>query len=381
MQTLGGMRCKKPAQGGVLLVLGWLLASGCAPEDTSTPTLPDATTTVPQPGVVLDAAQGAIGNDGGVPSGNDAAAAAREDAFVPVRDAASGSDTGTHTYDASAAPADAQTLPTDAQVCARWNAERADLSEGMWTGSVETCMPGETPPAAATNALRVFNLYRTLAGLAPLMADAEANRRAQGCALLMAANGTITHQPPSTWKCYSAEAAATAGSSSLATGPAVSSVDGYMLDPGNDTTLGHRRWVLSAYLASVGFGTAGRFSCQYQPPRQGGAGAAKPWTAWPAPGQMPLQVFKGRFAALDQTGWSIQSDSVNLQAGQVSVTRGGSPLAVTTSPLPGGYGSRYALRFVPQGWTTAAGSTYEVSITGIATPITYSVEVVDCKAP
>ena len=78
------------------------------------------------------------------------------------------------------------------------------------------------------------------------------------------------------------------------------------------------------------------------------------------------------------TGWSIQSDSINLGGAQVSVMKAGSALPVTVMQLPGGYGSRYALSFTPQGWTSEAGATYEVSITGIATPITYSVEMVDC---
>jgi hypothetical protein len=38
----------------------------------------------------------------------------------------------------------------------------------------------------------------------------------------------------------------------------------------------------------------------------------------------------------------------------------------------------YAIRFNPSGWTTQAGRTYAVSVTGISTPINYSVQVVDC---
>jgi hypothetical protein len=47
-------------------------------------------------------------------------------------------------------------------------------------------------------------------------------------------------------------------------------------------------------------------------------------------------------------------------------------------PCDGGYGSRYAIGFNPQGWQTSAGQTYSVSVTGIATPINYEVTVVDC---
>jgi uncharacterized protein YkwD len=365
---------------GSLLALGLMLGAGCASEDPATQTDFDAMITTGQPGAVLDA-QVASSSDAGTPGPNDAEVRADAgnltDAAVPRSDAGRDGSTGAVPIDASAPGADAQGQPSAAEVCARWKADRADLKEGTWGGSVDTCTAGETPPEAATNGLRLFNLYRGLAGLAPFAADAEANRRAQACALLMAANGTISHEVPTTWKCYTAEAAATAASSSLATGPSVSSVDAYVLDPGNPTTLGHRRWVFSASLASVGFGSAGRFSCQYQPPR-GAAAGAKPWIAWPAPGQMPFQVFKQARGSLDTLGWSIQSDSINLQAAQVSVMSAGKALPVTVTQLLTGYGSRYAIRFVPMGWTTEAGATYEVSITGTSTPITYSVEVVNC---
>jgi hypothetical protein len=262
-------------------------------------------------------------------------------------------------------------------ICARWTADRANLSDGTWNGNTASCEAGEMSADTLATAHKLVNLYRFMAGLPPVEMTAERNRLAQACALLMAANGRISHTPAASWTCYTQEAADTAGSSSLSSGPAVSSVDGYMIDPGNPTTIGHRRWILSNMLAGVGFGSAGRFSCQYQPAQRPPAGA-QAWTAWPPPGQIPIQAFSSTFARLDQTGWSVQSDTVNLQNAQVTVTSGGSNLAVTTTPLSGGYGSMYALRFNPSGWTTAAGQTYHVAITGASMPIEYDVEVVSC---
>lgn len=95
---------------------------------------------------------------------------------------------------------------------------------------------------------------------------------------------------------------------------------------------------------------------------------------------MPLQIFRQGRNSLDTIGWSIQSDSIDLQAAQVSVMSAGRALPVTISQLPTGYSSRYALRIVPQGWVTEAGASYDVSITGISSPISYSVEVVNCGA-
>ena len=267
--------------------------------------------------------------------------------------------------------------PPTGDICARWKADRADLSEGAWNGNVEACEAGETSAAALATAHRLHTLYRFMAGLEPVEMTAEGNRLAQGCALLMTANGMLSHTPPASWTCHTPESADTAETSSLSPGGAVSSVDGYMIDPGNATTLGHRRWILSNMLASVGFGSTGRFSCQYQPAQRPPAGA-KPWIAWPPPGQIPIQAFGSRRSTLDQTGWSVQSDTIDLANAQVTVMSDGAAQPVTVTALNRGYGSTHALRFNPMGWTTAAGKTYSVSISGTSMPIEYEVEVVDC---
>jgi uncharacterized protein YkwD len=270
-------------------------------------------------------------------------------------------------------------MPMSGSVCARWKAERGSLAEGTWSGDVATCQAGDMAPEARDNALRVLNLYRSLAGLTPLTMSDAGNKLAQDCALLMRANNTITHTPPSSFKCYTAEAARTAGSSSLSSGPAVGSVDGYMIDPGNATTMGHRRWILSSWLQEVGFGSADRFSCQYQPARPRAGSGGKAWVAWPPAGQVPLQAFGGRFlGTIDQTGWTVQSDTVSLQTAQVKVTVAGEERPVMTARLGAGYGSMHALRFTPTGWTSKAGETYHVALSGTSMPIEYDVEVVDC---
>ena len=226
-------------------------------------------------------------------------------------------------------------------------------------------------------AIRLHGLYRTMAGLPPVEMTAEGNRLAQGCALLMNANDTITHTPPSTFDCYTEEAKDTAGTSSVSSGPALESIGGYMVDPGNPTTLGHRRWILSNMLASVGFGSAGRFSCQYQPAQRLPAGA-KPWVAWPPAGQIPIQAFGAFFSNLNQTGWSVQSDTIDLNEADVTVTSDGMDLDVNVTMLGSGYGSIFAISIIPSGWTAAAGQSYHVELSGTSTPIEYDVEVVDC---
>jgi hypothetical protein len=263
-------------------------------------------------------------------------------------------------------------------VCTRWKSERADLSEGTWSGSVASCDAGDMSADARASALRVLNLYRFLGGLPDVTDDPARDAKDQQCALMMRANGMLSHSPPMSWTCWTQDGADAANGSNIGTAPAVTSVDGYMLDPGNPTTLGHRRWVLSNSLGPVGIGGTDRSSCMMT---LGGTGkAGKAWAAWPAPGKIPFQVMTAaRSMNVDGTGWSIQSDTVDLSAAQVTVTSDGAPLAITTTQLLSGYGSKYALRFNPMGWSTTAGKTYSVSVTGVTPAIAYDVEMVDCE--
>jgi uncharacterized protein YkwD len=266
-----------------------------------------------------------------------------------------------------------------AAVCARWTADRTDVSEGTWSGATASCTAGDMAPAARANALRLVNLYRWLAALPPVVTDPAHDAEDQACALMMRANNMISHMPPTTWLCYTAAGADGASNSNVSSGAAVSSVDLYMTDPGNATTFGHRRWLLSNTLGPIGIGGTDRSSCLWTLTGTGKAGKA--WMAWPPAGIVPLQaVFSGGTrGGADSTGWTVQSDTINLAAAQVTVTSAGVALPVTVAQLLSGYGSRYAISFTPMGWTTQAGKTYSVSIAGVTPAISYDVQVVACN--
>jgi len=194
---------------------------------------------------------------------------------------------------------------------------------------------------------------------------------------MMHANGDLQHYPPSSWSCYSDDGYDGASHSNISSTPAVEAVDLYMVDPGNDTTLGHRRWILSNSLGPTGIGSTSSYSCMWTLGGSGSAGAA--WTAWPPPGPFPAEAVDPIWwSSLDDTGWSLQSDSIDLSGAQVSVTVGGEDRPVAVTQLSSGYGSAHAVSMVPQGWTTEVGTTYHVEVTGIASPIEYDVQVVPC---
>lgn len=111
---------------------------------------------------------------------------------------------------------------------------------------------------------------------------------------------------------------------------------------------------------------------------QGTEDAARAWMAWPPPGVFPLQAYGEGRRSLGETGWSLQSDYIDLDGASVSVSSNGTELEVAVNRLEGTTGSRNALRFVPQGWTVSAGSTYTVRVTGIEPPLEYDVTLADC---
>lgn len=262
-------------------------------------------------------------------------------------------------------------------VCQRWTCTRQQVAEGTWTGSVDACDAGENDGEAAAVALT--NAYRFLAGLEPVSNDPALESQAQVCALMMHANRALSHYPPQEWACWDPVGAGAASSSNIATAPGVFAVDLYIFDRGanNQATLGHRRWLLAPSLETVGVGSTDRYSCMWVV--HSFWSDASSFTAWPPPGPVPADVVTGVGAGdLDSIGWSIQSNSIPLSASnEVQVSENGVAKSVKVYDLRGGYGSRYAIQFKPDGWSTRAGVRYRVQVVG--TPIDYTVEPVDCN--
>jgi len=254
---------------------------------------------------------------------------------------------------------------------------RDNLTAGSWTGSTASCDAGSYSAAGISSTLDSINLYRELAGLPAVSDSAERNAAAQECALMQQAAGYLNHYPQPGAPCYTASGASAAGQSNLAMAESVAAVDMYMEDPGNSTTLGHRRWLLSNGLGPVGVGSTSGASCLWV--LYGSGGGTERWTAWPPPGLFPYQAVSTSYSSIDATGWSIQSDSVNLNSATVTVRSGGQELPVAVSSLLANYGSSYAISIIPQGWSSQAGVVYEVELGGVSEAIAYEVEMVDCS--
>ena len=254
-----------------------------------------------------------------------------------------------------------------AKVCKAWMDAKNKTVSGGWTPGPGQCDPGKLSQPALDSALRMTNMYRFVAGLPAVTMSASFNAKSQACAVMMKANGRISHNPSPSWKCYTADGALAAKKSNLSSGgDATRAVYRFMLDNGNATTMGHRRWILSNWTGPMGFGTTGKYTCMYVII---GMKSGKQWAAWPPAGEVPVdEVF-------DSTGWTFQSDAFSPSG--VEVRSGGAVMPVQMIKLLPNYGSRYAISFRPDGWKTQAGKTYNVTITGSQT-IKYSVKPVTC---
>jgi hypothetical protein len=218
-------------------------------------------------------------------------------------------------------------------------------SEGVpieWTGDRGACDEGGTS-VAFRNAVQLrINYYRAMAGVpAVVVLSDDYNRKAQKAALMMSVNDQLSHSPPATWQCYSAEGAEAAGRSNLYLGVyAWHAIDGYVRDPGSGNYfVGHRRWVLHPQTQAMGSGDI--------PPASSYSGANALWVfdgntfgprpqtrdgyvAWPPPGYVPYPVVYPR--------WSFAHDDADFASASVSMTVDGQSIPVSVQPVVNGYG-------------------------------------------
>jgi len=265
-------------------------------------------------------------------------------------------------------------------MCMRWNADRANMSEGTWSGSVNSCTVGDMDASWRDRSLRLVNLYRWLGELDPVTTDPVRNQKAQACALVQEANPGLNHHPPMSATCFSQDGYDGSSSSNISTGPAVMSVDLYMVDPGNLTTMGHRRWIMANNFGPTGIGSTDGASCLWTLGGQPNGNNA--FTAFPTPGPFPIEAMTplpwGAEYTVDYNGWTVQAYNQDVRGASVTVTSGGQNMPVQVRDLSGNYGGAPAIAFTPNGWTTEAGKSYHVELTGITTPISYDVHMVDC---
>ena len=293
--------------------------------------------------------------------------------------------------------ADASTGPTActsepradraSQVCWHWACDGRAATPATWNGNVSACNAGTVDPAAAQRTLALVNLHRFLADMPAVGIEPAWSPAAQQCALVAHANAKLSHTPPRSWTCWNQTAYDASEVSLVANRSGPPSISAFMEDPGNETSLVHRRWLLSDQLVRIGLGSTDHYACVvvdgkklddeiHAGPRDAGAPTGRKWAAWPPAGPVPMDVVTSE--ELDTVGWTVQSGEDDLDPTTAVIASNGVPLKTTTTLLEADLGSRSAVRILPVGWTTAAGEHYDVTVSGATTHIAFTVDPTDC---
>lgn len=195
-----------------------------------------------------------------------------------------------------------------------------------WTGGHEGCRAGDSSDRLRSETLLRISYYRAMAGVrSEIDEDVDFSRHAQAAALMMSAQGELTHHPGTDFACYSPDGDRAAANSNLylgRTGP--SAIDGYIEDPGSgNIDVGHRSTILHPPTRFMGIGHVagddGRhpanvlwvfddevFSDVYR------MREAERFVAWPPRGYVPAPVVYPR--------WSFAIDEADFDRAEVSMT-------------------------------------------------------------
>ena len=256
---------------------------------------------------------------------------------------------------------------------------------------IENCRPGRLKPEVISTLTARVNEVRALHGLAPVSYDTRTENTAVAAALVFAANGSMSHYPGSWWRCFTEDASAGARLSNVFGGVASNRlifvsmdelVTGWMTDVRhvNPGSIGHRRWLLDPFLATISFGrVAGLLpdgrrtdgaalrvigSNRVVPEPIEGGFIAYPFGDYPARFWDPAAMLS--FAVLADMRDKTASAQVDYTRARVSMRRHGGPeVAVGRVSFDNNaYGLPNSLQFAAEG--LQPGVAYEVAIRDVS---------------
>ena len=258
-----------------------------------------------------------------------------------------------------------------------------------WTGSISGCVVGATNVDHQQAVITRINYYRALVDLPGVTLEGGVIvPQVQAAALIMTANNQLSHTPPPSWLCFSADGATGASVSNIAIGKnGVGAIDLYMDDAGaGNQFVGHRRWVLHPPRASMATGDTTGNTTTNRPANAlhvFGPTMTRPATpngvAWPPAGYVPYQTLPAI-----SNRWSLSYPGADFTNATVTMSGPGGAIPVTKEPLMDGFGDNTVV-FLPTGISytkPAADTTYAISVSNIAGAgvppnIQYTVTVID----
>jgi len=203
-------------------------------------------------------------------------------------------------------------------VCGRFATDILETVRRPFMRGANQCAPGTLSDAAYAEALRATNYGRWLAGVAEVIYEDALTPPAQECATIMANQGDASHNPPPDWACYTEEGARSASVSNIQVTfggePIADSIVRFFWDEGvfNRRAVGHRRWMQSPTLGTIGFGyhegmfTGDSAVCLNVIRGEEVEQTGPPFIAYPAPGPFPRELLKKGRTNLP---WSVAVNS------------------------------------------------------------------------
>ncbi len=213
-------------------------------------------------------------------------------------------------------------------------ASSATTSDLSWTGDEPSCDAGSTPQATKDKIFMRLSYFRKAVGLNNGIAEnSSKSDKAQKAALMMHANGTLNHNPPNNWKCFSTDGEQGAKNSLLTSTKNADAIDSYIRDQGNDNfPVGHRRWLLWPQLQEIGIGNTSSYNAIWVLGDPGTRPADTPeFIAWPPQGYLPKQVA--------YTRWSFSIAKADFTETKIAMKiKNGGDLSLEIEELTGIYG-------------------------------------------
>jgi hypothetical protein len=262
-----------------------------------------------------------------------------------------------------------------------------------WTGNTGTCNAGTTAQDYRNAAAQRLNWFRSMAGVpVGVSLDPTYSAKDQQAALMFSINRQLSHSPPTSWTCYTAQGAEAAGNSNIcySTGATYLEFDPgcvnlYMLDSGaSNTAVGHRRWILYPQTQTMGTGDVPGNGTYYSANAlwvfDGNYGGSRPATrdsfvAWPPKGFVPAPVVYAR--------WSFSYPGASFTAATISMHCNGSNLALQQLAVHDGYGEN-TIVWEPSACSMPAGADAVATVTvsnvvigGLPQTFSYTVRIFD----
>lgn len=241
------------------------------------------------------------------------------------------------------------------------------------------------------SAIRMLNQIRYIAGLShELKLNNSYNEMVQAASLVNCVNYVLTHYPEKPADMEDSLyrlGAEGASSSNLAAGYGTincSLVYGYMEDgdSSNIDRVGHRRWILNPSMSVTGFGYCYGYSGMYAHNMDNTA-AAEYGVVWPAQ-TMPTDYFGTYYPWSISMGYYVNRDNVQVTLVRLRDNKSWSFCSSSSDGYfnvdNNGYGQRGCIIFRPDGIDAYQNNDrFQVTITGLNTPVSYQVNFFDLK--